>query len=107
MVLSFLASEIVDNLVLGAQTTLIGLGVVFLMLFLLVGVLKIFEKMFNQKKAALGPEKASAPVETVSASENDEELQAAIMATLNVVLSKEASKTGSDKKYAVKSIRKI
>lgn len=29
MVLSFLASEIVDNLVLGAQTTLIGLGVVF------------------------------------------------------------------------------
>ncbi|CCY03784.1 MAG: OadG family protein [Eubacteriales bacterium] len=107
MVLSFLASEIVDNLVLGAQTTLIGLGVVFLMLFLLVGVLKIFEKMFNQKKAALGPEKASAPVETVSASENDEELQAAIMATLNVVLSEEASKTGSDKKYAVKSIRKI
>lgn len=97
MVLSFLASEIVDNLVLGAQTTLIGLGVVFLMLFLLVGVLKIFEKMFNQKKAALGPEKASAPVETVSASENDEELQAAIMATLNVVLSEEASKTGSDK----------
>ena len=107
MVLSFLASEIVDNLVLGAQTTLIGLGVVFLMLFLLVGVLKIFEKMFNQKKAALGPVKASAPVETVSASENDEELQAAIMATLNVVLSEEASKTGSDKKYAVKSIRKI
>ena len=107
MVLSFLASEIVDNLVLGAQTTLIGLGVVFLMLFLLVGVLKIFEKMFNQKKAALGPEKASAPVETVSASQNDEELQAAIMATLNVVLSEEASKTGSDKKYAVKSIRKI
>ena len=107
MVLSFLVSEIVDNLVLGAQTTLIGLGVVFLMLFLLVGVLKIFEKMFNQKKAALGPEKASAPVETVSASENDEELQAAIMATLNVVLSEEASKTGSDKKYAVKSIRKI
>ncbi|HCE34626.1 MAG TPA: hypothetical protein DEQ88_04595 [Clostridiales bacterium] len=107
MVLSFLASEIVDNLVLGAQTTLIGLGVVFLMLFLLVGVLKIFEKMFNQKKAALGPEKASAPVETVSASENDEEIQAAIMATLNVVLSEEASKTGSDKKYAVKSIRKI
>ena len=107
MVLSFLASEIVDNLVLGAQTTLIGLGVVFLILFLLVGVLKIFEKMFNQKKAALGPEKASAPVETVSASENDEELQAAIMATLNVVLSEEASKTGSDKKYAVKSIRKI
>ena len=107
MVLSFLASEIVDNLVLGAQTTLIGLGVVFLMLFLLVGVLKIFEKMFNQKKAALGPEKASAPVETVSASENDEELQAAIMVTLNVVLSEEASKTGSDKKYAVKSIRKI
>ena len=107
MVLSFLASEIVDNLVLGAQTTLIGLGVVFLLLFLLVGVLKIFEKMFNQKKAALGPEKASAPVETVSASENDEELQAAIMATLNVVLSEEASKTGSDKKYAVKSIRKI
>ena len=107
MVLSFLASEIVDNLVLGAQTTLIGLGVVFLMLFLLVGVLKIFEKMFNQKKAALGPKKASAPVETVSASENDEELQAAIMATLNVVLSEEASKTGSDKKYAVKSIRKI
>ena len=107
MVLSFLASEIVDNLVLGAQTTLIGLGVVFLMLFLLVGVLKIFEKMFNQKKAALGPEKASAPVETVSASENDEELEAAIMATLNVVLSEEASKTGSDKKYAVKSIRKI
>lgn len=107
MVLSFLASEIVDILVLGAQTTLIGLGVVFLMLFLLVGVLKIFEKMFNQKKAALGPEKASAPVETVSASENDEELQAAIMATLNVVLSEEASKTGSDKKYAVKSIRKI
>ena len=107
MVLSFLASEIVDNLVLGAQTTLIGLGVVFLMLFLLVGVLKIFEKMFNQKKAALGPEKASAPVESVSASENDEELQAAIMATLNVVLSEEASKTGSDKKYAVKSIRKI
>ena len=107
MVLSFLASEIVDNLVLGAQTTLIGLGVVFLMLFLLVGVLKIFEKMFNQKKAALGPEKASAPVETVSASENDEELQAAIMATLNVVLSEKASKTGSDKKYAVKSIRKI
>ena len=107
MVLSFLASEIVDNLVLGAQTTLIGLGVVFLMLFLLVGVLKIFEKMFNQKKAALGPEKASAPVETVSASENDEELQAAIMATLNVVLSEEASKTGSDKKYAVKSIRNI
>ena len=107
MVLSFLASEIVDNLVLGAQTTLIGLGVVFLMLFLLVGELKIFEKMFNQKKAALGPEKASAPVETVSASENDEELQAAIMATLNVVLSEEASKTGSDKKYAVKSIRKI
>ena len=107
MVLSFLASEIVDNLVLGAQTTLIGLGVVFLMLFLLVGVLKIFEKMFNQKKAALGPEKASAPVETVSASENDEELQAAIMATLNEVLSEEASKTGSDKKYAVKSIRKI
>ena len=107
MVLSFLASEIVDNLVLGAQTTLIGLGVVFLMLFLLVGVLKIFEKMFNQKKAALGPEKACAPVETVSASENDEELQAAIMATLNVVLSEEASKTGSDKKYAVKSIRKI
>lgn len=107
MVLSFLASEIVDNLVLGAQTTLIGLGVVFLMLFLLVGVLKIFEKMFNQKKAALGPEKVSAPVETVSASENDEELQAAIMATLNVVLSEEASKTGSDKKYAVKSIRKI
>ena len=107
MVLSFLASEIVDNLVLGAQTTLIGLGVVFLMLFLLVGVLKIFEKMFNQKKAALGPEKASAPVETVSASENDEELQAALMATLNVVLSEEASKTGSDKKYAVKSIRKI
>ena len=103
MVLSFLASEIVDNLVLGAQTTLIGLGVVFLMLFLLVGVLKIFEKMFNQKKAALGPEKASAPVETVSASENE----AAIMATLNVVLSEEASKTGSDKKYAVKSIRKI
>lgn len=77
------------------------------MLFLLVGVLKIFEKMFNQKKAALGPEKASAPVETVSASENDEEIQAAIMATLNVVLSEEASKTGSDKKYAVKSIRKI
>lgn len=107
MVLSFLASEIVDNLVLGAQTTLIGLGVVFLMLFLLVGVLKIFEKMFNQKKAALGLEKASAPVETVSASENDEEIQAAIMATLNVVLSEEASKTGSDKKYAVKSIRKI
>lgn len=107
MVLSFLASEIVDILVLGAQTTLIGLGVVFLMLFLLVGVLKIFEKMFNQKKAALGPEKASAPVETVSASENDEEIQAAIMATLNVVLSEEASKTGSDKKYAVKSIRKI
>lgn len=107
MVLSFLASEIVDNLVLGAQTTLIGLGVVFLMLFLLVGVLKIFEKMFNQKKAALGPEKASAPVETVSESENDEEIQAAIMATLNVVLSEEASKTGSDKKYAVKSIRKI
>lgn len=107
MVLSFLASEIVDNLVLGAQTTLIGLGVVFLMLFLLVGVLKIFEKMFNQKKAALGPEKASAPVETVSASENDEEIQAAIMVTLNVVLSEEASKTGSDKKYAVKSIRKI
>lgn len=107
MVLSFLASEIVDNLVLGAQTTLIGLGVVFLMLFLLVGVLKIFEKMFNQKKAAFGPEKASAPVETVSASENDEEIQAAIMATLNVVLSEEASKTGSDKKYAVKSIRKI
>ena len=107
MVLSFLASEIVDNLVLGAQTTLIGLGVVFLMLFLLVGVLKIFEKMFNQKKAALGSEKASAPVETVSASENDEEIQAAIMATLNVVLSEEASKTGSDKKYAVKSIRKI
>lgn len=107
MVLSFLASEIVDNLVLGAQTTLIGLGVVFLMLFLLVGVLKIFEKMFNQKKAALGPEKASAHVETVSASENDEEIQAAIMATLNVVLSEEASKTGSDKKYAVKSIRKI
>lgn len=107
MVLSFLASEIVDDLVLGAQTTLIGLGVVFLMLFLLVGVLKIFEKMFNQKKAALGPEKASAPVETVSASENDEEIQAAIMATLNVVLSEEASKTGSDKKYAVKSIRKI
>lgn len=107
MVLSFLASEIVDNLVLGAQTTLIGLGVVFLMLFLLVGVLKIFEKMFNQKKAALGPEKASAPIETVSASENDEELQAAIMATLNVVLSEEASKTGSYKKYAVKSIRKI
>jgi sodium pump decarboxylase gamma subunit len=107
MVLSFLASEIVDNLVLGAQTTLIGLGVVFLMLFLLVGVLKIFEKMFNQKKAALAPEKASAPVETVSASENDEEIQAAIMATLNVVLSEEASKTGSDKKYAVKSIRKI
>ena len=107
MVLSFLASEIVDNLVLGAQTTLIGLGVVFLMLFLLVGVLKIFEKMFNQKKAALGPEKASAPVETVSASENDEDIQAAIMATLNVVLSEEASKTGSDKKYAVKSIRKI
>ncbi len=107
MVLSFLASEIVDNLVLGAQTTLIGLGVVFLMLFLLVGVLKIFEKMFNQKKAALGPEKASAPVETVSASENDEEIQAAIMATLNVILSEEASKTGSDKKYAVKSIRKI
>lgn len=107
MVLSFLASEIVDNLVLGAQTTLIGLGVVFLMLFLLVGVLKIFEKMFNQKKAALGPEKASAPIETVSASENDEEIQAAIMATLNVVLSEEASKTGSDKKYAVKSIRKI
>lgn len=107
MVLSFLASEIVDNLVLGAQTTLIGLGVVFLMLFLLVGVLKIFEKMFNQKKAALGPEKASAPVETVSASENDEEIQAAIMATLNVVLSEEASKTGSDKKYAVKTIRKI
>ena len=107
MVLSFLASEIVDNLVLGAQTTLIGLGVVFLMLFLLIGVLKIFEKMFNQKRAALGPEKASAPVETVSASENDEEIQAAIMATLNVVLSEEASKTGSDKKYAVKSIRKI
>lgn len=107
MVLSFLASEIVDNLVLGAQTTLIGLGVVFLMLFLLVGVLKIFEKMFNQKKAALGPEKASAPVETVSESENDEEIQAAIMATLNVVLSEEASKNGSDKKYAVKSIRKI
>lgn len=107
MVLSFLASEIVDNLVLGAQTTLIGLGVVFLMLFLLVGVLKIFEKMFNQKKAALGPEKASAHVETVSASENDEEIQAAIMVTLNVVLSEEASKTGSDKKYAVKSIRKI
>lgn len=107
MVLSFLASEIVDNLVLGAQTTLIGLGVVFLMLFLLVGVLKIFEKVFNQKKADLGPAKVVEPETTVSAPENDAEIQAAIMATLNVVLSEEASETGSDKKYAVKTIRKI
>lgn len=62
MVLSFLASEIVDNLVLGAQTTLIGLGVVFLMLFLLVGVLKIFEKCSIRRKPLWGLKKLLRPL---------------------------------------------
>ncbi len=104
MIFNLIASDIGDKLLLGAQTTLIGLGVVFLMLFILVGVLKIFEKIFYQKKAEV---EATLPEAEAAPATDEQEIQAAIMATLNVVLSEEASENGTDTKYAVKSIRKI
>jgi sodium pump decarboxylase gamma subunit len=51
-----------DELILGLQTTVVGMGVVFLTLFALSLILEGFRKMFYEKRS----EQAVADLETVS-----------------------------------------
>lgn len=83
-----------DRLMMGLQTALLGMGVIFVVLIILWAVLSVFKLVFYKGKAeekAVEPTPAPAVVESVPAApapaaQNDEEIVAAITAAIAVML---------------------
>lgn len=83
-----------DRLMMGLQTALLGMGVIFVVLIILWAVLSVFKLVFYKSKAeekAVEPTPAPAVVESVPtaptpAAQNDEEIVAAITAAIAVML---------------------
>ncbi len=109
-----------DKLVLGLQVTLIGLVIVFIMLFLIIGVIKLLamiigsiEKRANNKKAKRDAKVSETVVkkqeeiaelsetEAEQEQQNDEEIIAVLAAACAVVMGTEPSQV------IVKSYKKV
>ena len=109
-----------DKLVLGLQVTLIGLVIVFIMLFLIIGVIKLLamiigsiEKRANNKKAKRDAKVSEAVVkkqeeiaelsetEAEQEQQNDEEIIAVLAAACAAVMGTEPSQV------IVKSYKKV
>lgn len=103
-----------DKLVYGLQVAVIGMGIVFAILAIIMGVLYLFEYLFytlpnKVKKAPEAPKAApvattapAAPVATAS-SENEEEIAAVIAAAVAAYYDQAAPTS----KYRIKSFRRI
>ena len=83
-----------DRLMMGLQTALLGMGVIFVVLIILWAVLSVFKLVFYKSKAeekAVEPTPAPAVVESTPTAptptaQNDEEIVAAITAAIAVML---------------------
>lgn len=83
-----------DRLMMGLQTTLLGMGVIFVVLIILWAVLSVFKLVFYKGKAekkSVEPAPAPAVVERAPTAptptaQNDEEIVAAITAAIAVML---------------------
>ncbi len=85
----------------GIAVTILGVGIVFLILVILCVVLKVFEIVFSSKKTAAPVQKVSAPVPTAAAAEDDTELVAVITAAIA------ASLNTSTYNLKIKSVRRL
>lgn len=104
-----------EILSLGGLTTLVGIGVVFLVLILLVVIVKALPKLngldFKRPKAnmvesALSANEISEAETNLNASKN-EEIIAAITAAISMILESENKTNVSRAKFVVKSINRI
>ncbi len=82
-----------ERLMMGLQTALLGMGVIFTVLIILWAVLSVFKLVFYKGKAEKKAEPTPAPITVESAPivepaavQNDEELVAAITAAIAVML---------------------
>lgn len=90
------SAPLADRLMLGLQTTLLGMGVVFAVLIILWAVLSVFKLVFykgGNEKAAPKAAATSAPTPVptpapVQAQTDDAELVAAITAAIAIVMDK-------------------
>lgn len=88
------SAPLADRLMMGLQTALLGMGVIFTVLIILWAVLSVFKLVFykGEKAEASTASKspAPAPVQTapIQAQSDDAELVAAITAAIAVVMDK-------------------
>ncbi len=83
-----------DRLMMGLQTTLLGMGVIFTVLIILWAVLSVFKLVFYKGKTEEKVEPAPTPAvaervpapEPAPTAQNDEEIVAAISAAIAVML---------------------
>lgn len=104
-----------QRLLIGLQVALLGIGTVFVMLILLILVVTLMRLIFEgvgklqekktAKKAEELPKQAVAVAET--ASEEDEEVVAVIMAALNAYYETQETTYKSNLKFRVRSIKEI
>ena len=109
------ASNFGQRLLIGLQVALLGLGTVFIMLFLLIFMVTLMRMIFEgvgEMKAKHAEKKAQVPTQEVavvenSASEEDEEVVAVIMAALNAYYDAQNETYKSNLKFRVRSIKEI
>lgn len=99
-----------EAILIGLQTAVVGLSIVFSVLLILMLVLKIFEKIFYKEKKTVQPEENKAekitpvpeqPVSQVAEKEDEEELIAVLTAAIA------ASLNTSTYNLKIKSYRRI
>ena len=101
-----------ERLIYGLQVSLIGIGMVFLVLMILMAVIYIFRLVFytipNRKKqtaAVVQPEVPATPEPVVAEAEDGDEIAAVISAVLAAYAGQ--SQAQAHKKYQIKSFRRI
>lgn len=101
---------------IGVQVAILGLGTVFLMLFLLILMVNILKYIFigvsklKEKRAqSKSQEIESAPISAIEgpSSDDDEEVVAVIMAALNAYYESQEPIYKSNLKFKVRSIKEI
>ncbi len=103
-----------ERLLLGLQTTLLGLGTVFSVLIILMGVLLLFRLFFysipnrrckDKSAAELSVKnKSEAAVSSLPVSDNDGEIIAAITAAVSLYLEAESAEHGAEEKISFRVV---
>ena len=107
-----------QRLLIGVQVALLGLGTVFIMLFLLIFMVTLLRLIFEgvgiakakqaaKKSEATQNQKAAVVEEKIALEEDDEEVVAVIMAALNAYYETQNATYKSNLKFRVRSIKEI